>query len=367
VSADDSMHCPRCGSPEPRKHPATQAEGEVTALCTDAFHGSKQLTLWADKAMYSAAPQPRGDDGRVHPTVRILQATPDPLGTLAAVTAIYKGGVKRSLTEVSDDERREALAENLKTKLSGPLEVISFTILIEGVTRSFTHQMVRGRAAFYAQESLRFAVPDEESWNARVARPAGWESWTQQQRDRWEYSVETSESAYLALVETGLPAEDARGLMPHAMTTRLVWQVSLRELLHVAGLRLCTQAQFEWRTVLSLIVRELRAYVGSAYRAKHNVVEGNSAYDDWQFKAIADLMRPVCYAEGKCGFMSAFDRSCSIRQRVEENAKAGRPSSEWGTRKVRDFSSGNYTDPNGKLPIEAIRPGEWLADPGAAR
>lgn len=32
--------CPSCDSPEPRLHPATQAEGEVTALCGDRFHAS---------------------------------------------------------------------------------------------------------------------------------------------------------------------------------------------------------------------------------------------------------------------------------------------------------------------------------------
>lgn len=30
--------CPTCQAPEPRLHPATQAEGEVTHLCPDPFH-----------------------------------------------------------------------------------------------------------------------------------------------------------------------------------------------------------------------------------------------------------------------------------------------------------------------------------------
>lgn len=34
-----NLKCPTCESPEPRLHPATQAEGEVTALCPDPFHG----------------------------------------------------------------------------------------------------------------------------------------------------------------------------------------------------------------------------------------------------------------------------------------------------------------------------------------
>lgn len=33
-----STRCPTCMSPEPRLHPATQAEGEVTHICPDPFH-----------------------------------------------------------------------------------------------------------------------------------------------------------------------------------------------------------------------------------------------------------------------------------------------------------------------------------------
>lgn len=32
------LKCPTCESPEPRLHPASQAEGEVTHVCPDPFH-----------------------------------------------------------------------------------------------------------------------------------------------------------------------------------------------------------------------------------------------------------------------------------------------------------------------------------------
>lgn len=37
--AESGLRCSTCDSPEPRLHPATQAEGEVIALCPDLFHG----------------------------------------------------------------------------------------------------------------------------------------------------------------------------------------------------------------------------------------------------------------------------------------------------------------------------------------
>lgn len=39
-----TLTCPTCESPEPRLHPATQAEGEVMEICPDPFHESARRT-----------------------------------------------------------------------------------------------------------------------------------------------------------------------------------------------------------------------------------------------------------------------------------------------------------------------------------
>jgi flavin-dependent thymidylate synthase len=331
------------------------------------------MSRWADAAMFRAEPMPEGNG----PQVYILNATPDPLGSLAALCEIYQGRVVRSLSEVDDKQRRYWLEEVTKSPLQGPLESITFHFLIERVTRAFTHQMVRGRHAFYAQESMRFAVVDEERWGERVAYPPSlaaepepypaWDALNDNEkqyilaRDAWDDAVITSQLAYNRLIEAGIPAEDARGLMPHAMTTRLHWVVSLRELLHVAGLRLCTQAQFEWRLVMAQLVNALRQYgtdnTRGAYR-RPDQVDGTirPSHDGWQFALVADLLRPVCYQEGRCTFMAKDDRACAIRERVNANARAGRPSSEWHEPYI-----------TGALDIGSISPYEWAADPSAAR
>lgn len=314
----------------------------------------QEISRWADGAMFTSEPMPEG--AKSGPKVTLLNATPDPLGSLAALCAMYEGRVVRNLTDVTDDQRRQAFEDMTNTALSGPLEVAQFHFLVEGVTRSFTHQMVRERMAFFAQESMRFAVP-EGSWveSGRVALPPslfgtvplkeigfeGSDSLAQHQRGTWDNAVDAMAEAYEVLVGSGMPAEDARGLMPHAITTRLHWVLDLRGLLHVAGLRLCTQAQFEWRQVMAGVVAALRSYPSN-----------------WQFGLIADHLRPVCYQEGRCGFMAKFDRSCTIRERVNAFARDGIASDKWG-------STLNVTSEG--RPMLPILNSEWAADPTAAR
>lgn len=332
---------------------------------------SGHLQKWADAHQFSAEPQPEA--ARRGPVVTLLNATPDPLGSLAALTGIYSGRVVRSLTEVTDDDRRRALEAMQRTALSGPLEVAQFHFLIEGVNRAFTHQLVRGRNAFYAQESLRFAVV--EDWAADIPLPP---YLAQLGEDHvlsrmYRQGLIQAEDRYTALVGAGMPAEEARELLPHAVLTRIHWVCDLRELLHVAGLRTCTQAQFVWRQVMAGVAQALR-------NCKHDT-RGPKPWpekeDGWQFEAIADAIRPVCYQTGRCGFMAAFDRSCTIRGRVEANASVGRPSSKWDTE--YDLVQGNpavagvgphsvVREEYGRVVfIGAIHPSEWAADPNAAR
>lgn len=299
---------------------------------------NNEIAKLADQHQYFSEPMPEG--AKSGPAVTLLNATPDPLGSVAALCAMYTGRVVRNLNELTVDERIAALDQMLRTELNGALEAVKFHFLIEGVGRDFTHQAVRGRAAFYAQESLRFAV--KEDWRDEIPLPPSLASLPEDhwRVKEWHRAIGAIDDAYTAMVHDGVPAEDARKLLPHAVTTRYHWIVDLRELLKVAGLRTCTQAQFEWRLVIARVAEALRKY--GSYRLG----------DNWQFKYIANKLRPYCYQKERCGFMAEFDRSCKIRERVELNARAGRPSSEWG------------------MPAEgipAIRDEEWLTDPSAAR
>jgi flavin-dependent thymidylate synthase len=340
----------------------------------------------ADAAQYARPAIPEADRGRIR--VRLLNATPDPLGSVAALIAQYSGVVIRDLSEVTDDMRLSALDDMGKTVLNGPLESVQFHWQIEGVTRSITHQMVRSRPSFFAQESLRFAVP-EGDWAEEIPLPPylsgtegnqalGAESdGIEYARNLWDEHMRNSARTYQGLIDCGMPAEEARGVLPHDMPTRIHWVMDLRTLLAEAGKRTCTQAQFPWRLVFAGMATALRKYHGKFYAQEMSssggILSGPSHSDAWQFSEIAHRLRPVCFQTGECGFMAKFDRSCKIRQRVEVLGKPGMgiPSDGWDEPRIiqtfyaADHPGSTLTDSEARE--MAINDFEWAADPSAAR
>lgn len=326
------------------------------------------IIKWGDDAMFEAAPMQKDARGQVTPRVTLLSATPDPLGCIAAGFRMYAGKPTYNLADITDDERRWAWEESLKTYLKAPWEFVDFHFFIEGVTRALTHQLVRQRTAVYAQESLRFAVKEDSA--AESAIPPSIVSLAKDDPKRvlWDQGIKYADKTYKALVNAGIPAEDARGILPHATTTRTNYKTNLRNLVDTLGNRLCTQAQFEWRAVALGIIKAIRDYNPPTDLRRTEYVEtvlGNTNVHhkktNWQFQLlatpIAQTFTPVCYKAGKCVFMGDLDRKCSIRKRVNEMGAAGIPSDHWHE---------DIEQEDGQMLI-GVDPIEWMADANAGR
>jgi flavin-dependent thymidylate synthase len=299
---------------------------------------------------------------------------------------------------VTDAERMQFFDDLTKTTLNAAFETIDFHFMIEGVPRSFTHQLVRQRTAVYFQESMRFAVIDE-SFADRVGLPPSLKgtmpdmefiekcreegvdpyhnrSDAQEKRSDWDGAIDVVEGAYKALVNKGMPAEEARGLLPTDILTRIHYKTNLRNLVDHAGLRLCTQAQFIWRNVFSQIARAIREADVSMPFPRNDGYDGQPGirpnvhtFPVHMADQISDrLFRPICYQTGKCEFMASFDRACSIRDRVQANHAIGRPSSEWHEPHNPEIPFNRELEgPGGPEWISPIFPAEWLMDDRAAR
>lgn len=276
-----------------------------------ARHTTGNLPIkYVDKAMYE---QPElSIEAMATPIVHLLSATPDPLGSLAAACMIYEGRAIKNLDEITDDERRFYLNDVMNTTLQAPLEDIDFHFMVEGLTRASWDQMVRQRTANFGGESLRFSVKLPLK---SVVRP-GPSINDKKRMDLHDTAVAAIEEAYAALIDDGVPAEDARGLIPLNVLVQGHWKTNLRNLMTEIGKRTCTQAQWEWRMILLSMRDAILKFDG--YITNPNMDRFTTT--GWQFEYLAKferLWQPICFKTGQCMFKAKADRGCTIRERVE--------------------------------------------------
>lgn len=122
------------------------------------------------------------------------------------------------------------------------IEHAVFTFSVEGVSRALTHQLVRHRVASYSQQSQRYVSMKEPSYvtpHTVQDDPEALKVFEDTMAEIW--------AAYGKLESMGIPAEDARYLLPNGCTTNITITMNARELLHFFSLRCCNRAQWEIR------------------------------------------------------------------------------------------------------------------------
>ncbi len=186
--------------------------------------------------------------------VRLLYHTPDPERAVAAAARLCYApvGAAELVESMSDEAVRKVLKTVISSGHLSTLEHASYTFAIDGVSRALTHQLVRHRLASYNQQSQRYVRYDSEPVMIEppsvAADPAA--------HDIFAAASAAAFDAYRALLGTGVPAEDARYLLPNAMETKIAVTMNVRELLHFFELRCCKRAQWEIRE-LALRMLEL--------------------------------------------------------------------------------------------------------------
>lgn len=179
--------------------------------------------------------------------VRLLYHTPEPERAVAAAARLCYAPV--GAADLHEALSEEAIRRVLKTVITSghlsALEHASYTFAIDGVSRALTHQLVRHRLASYNQQSQRYVRYDEPPVFIEPPSVAA----DAEAHSRFEAAVNDAFEAYRSLIELGIPAEDARYLLPNAMETKIVVTMNVRELLHFFELRCCKRAQWEIRAL----------------------------------------------------------------------------------------------------------------------
>lgn len=171
--------------------------------------------------------------------------------------------------EIDNEKKWKLIKHVLNSGHFSTLEHVQFTFMISGVSRSLSHQLVRHRMSSYSQQSQRYCefkdgkfdyVTPKKLKSAKKAEALA----------LYDTTMKTLSAVYAKLIEYGLPAEDARMVLPNACCTNLTMSCNLRELIHICNERMCICAQQEIREMVTKMAKlvteqipELKPYLDS--------------------------------------------------------------------------------------------------------
>lgn len=152
------------------------------------------------------------------------------------------------------EKRIKLLKHVLDSQHLSVLEHCNITFLVSGVSRALTHQLVRHRHCSYSQQSQRYV--EFKGGVFEYVTPKSIEKYSDILVE-YETHMRQISQLYTKMTEAGIPAEDARMILPNACCTNIAISMNLRELMHICNERLCTCAQDEIRAM----VREMAKLV----------------------------------------------------------------------------------------------------------
>ncbi|HYM16181.1 MAG TPA: FAD-dependent thymidylate synthase [Dehalococcoidia bacterium] len=222
--------------------------------------------------------------------VRLIDHTSDPARSLyVAYRTAYSALTPQTIVDriasdrITREQMWEFIEKRLETGHASPLEQVWFEFAISGVSRAFSHQFVRHKIGIsFEQQSQRYVAFKKGEFPYTVpetVKRAGF-------GDKMEEAFDRLGELYQEMIEAGIPAEDARFLIPNAANTNFKVVVNFLELLHICDLRLCTRAQWEFRQVAS----QMRAQIHRAFPELAQYIQPKCGDKRWGYcdESLAD-------------------------------------------------------------------------------
>ena len=162
------------------------------------------------------------------------------------------GAVEIYKNITSDNEKKLALIKRvISSGHYSTIEHIQLSFAINNISRAATHQLVRHRHMSFSQKSQRYV---KEKGEIDYITPKAIEN-NPELLKKFEDFMKNTADLYQEFIEAGIKKEDARAILPNATASSMVASLNLRELIHLANLRLCTRAQLEIRTLVKEMVK----------------------------------------------------------------------------------------------------------------
>ena len=190
------------------------------------------------------------------PEVKLISKTNNLLKTIyTACRTCYSADTPINIYDTADDEEKmlKLISRVISSGHYSTIEHIQISFAISNVSRACTHQLVRHRHMSFSQKSQRYV---KEKGQFDYIIPPTIEK-NPELKEKFEQFMSDISNKYQEFVEVGIPAEDARFVLPNATASSMVASLNLREMIHLANLRLCSRAQYEIRTLVKMMCDEL--------------------------------------------------------------------------------------------------------------
>lgn len=204
--------------------------------------------------------------------VTLISHTPNALELLLGTKSARMRG--QDPATMTDEEKRDHWAYMLDT-IKSPFEFVDYIFQIEGVSKNFTHQLVRTRTGAYQQETSRAL----DMGGQPVVMPEAFKD-NEVLMNLFHDAVADADAHYQQIIAAGGQLQDARSVVPSNMETKIQCKFNLRTMSDMAKNRLCARTQGEYQ---------------DAYRMMRELVLEQHPWAD-------SLLQVACVATGQCAF-----------------------------------------------------------------
>lgn len=219
--------------------------------------------------------------------VKLLSYTPDGEKLIASAAKLCYSpvGIDKIEEDLDEEEIASFLSLLVDLKHESPIEHISFSFAVEGVSRTLTHQLVRHRIASYSQQSQRYVKLDQFEYiippaieKNKRAREIFVQAMEEDQKHYDRMASILEEEYYKEFIEEGLSErqakskaekqaiEDARYVFPNACESKIVLTMNARSLMNFFRLRTCNRAQWEIRRMAIEMLKQVKAVYPNLFK-----------------------------------------------------------------------------------------------------
>lgn len=195
--------------------------------------------------------------------VELLAHTPDCEKIVASAAKLcYSSSEIKGIMEGLDEEKIKKFLDKLMSMgHESPIEHVSFTFGIEGISRALTHQLVRHRIASYSQKSQRYVKEGQFEY---IVPPTIAEN--KIDKSIYEDFMKHSQETYDYLISRGVPPEDARFVLPNAASTKIICTMNARTLMNFFNHRCCERAQWEIRELANQMLKLVKEIAPTLFK-----------------------------------------------------------------------------------------------------